>query len=136
MNMSARQGRSIAARQCRGLTADNAEQRQNVAALSVVVSARLAAMAQGRGTNSVRDFGIDRSHGRHRERLLAARQAATTKVRETTLVSLLATLAVACGVFAALFAESAAKCSPDRRSESDLREANRFLRIRSSRICR
>jgi PAS domain S-box-containing protein len=61
------------------------------------------------------------------ERLLAARQAASTKVRETTLLSLLGTLAVACGVFAALFRGIRREMLARRSSESDLREANRFL---------
>jgi len=110
------------------LTADNAEQRQNVAALSALVRARAAAMTQGRGTNSIRDVRelTDRMAAIE-ERLLAARHAAMAKVRETTLVSLLATLAVACGVFAVLFRGIRREMFARRRSESDLREANRFL---------
>jgi len=110
------------------LTADNAEQRQNVAALSALVRARAAAMTQGRGTNSIRDVRelTDRMAAIE-ERLLAARHAAMTKVRETTLVSLLATLAVACGAFAALFRGIRREMFARRRSESDLRETNRFL---------
>jgi PAS domain S-box-containing protein len=102
------------------LTADNAEQRQNVDAL--------AAMARERGTNSILEVRelTDRMAAIE-GRLLAARQAAMIKVRETTLVSLLATLAVACGVFTALFRGIRREMLARSRSESDLREANRFL---------
>jgi PAS domain S-box-containing protein len=129
------------------LTADNAEQQQNVAALDALVTARLAAMARAlsayadsgltaapaamareRGAISTLDVRelTDRMAGIE-ERLLAARQAATAKVRETTLLSLLATLTVACGVFTALFRGIRREMLARRSSEGDLREANRFL---------
>ena len=131
----------------RRLTADNAEQRQNVDALAALVTARLAAMT--RALSAFADAGLAAAHAAMalergarstlevreltnrmvaiEERLLAARQAAATKVRETTLLSLLATLAVACGVFAALFRGIRREILARRRSESDLREANSFL---------
>jgi len=52
---------------------------------------------------------------------------ATTRVRETALVSLLGALAVACGVFTALFRGIRREMLARGSSESDLREANRFL---------
>jgi len=129
------------------LTADNAEQRQNVAALGALVAARSAAMTRAlsahsdsgpsaaqaaialeRDRNSTRNARelIDHMAGIE-EQLLAARHAATTEEREITLISLLATLAVASGVFTALFRGISREILGRRRSESDLREANRFL---------
>jgi PAS domain S-box-containing protein len=131
----------------RRLAADNAEQRQNVEALAALVTARLAAMT--RALSAFADAGLAAAHAAMalergarstlevrelinrmvaiEERLLAARQTASAKVRETTLLSLLATLAVACGVFAALFRGIRREIHARRRSEGDLREANRFL---------
>jgi PAS domain S-box-containing protein len=131
----------------RRLTADNAEQRQNVETLAALVTARLAAMT--RALSAFADAGLAAAHAAMalergarstlevreltnrmvaiEERLLAARQAAATKGRETTLLSLLATLAVACAVFAALFRGIRREIHARRRSEGDLREANRFL---------
>jgi PAS domain S-box-containing protein len=131
----------------RRLTADNAEQRQNVAALGKLVSARSAAMtralsayadaglaaaraamAQGRNANSIHEIRELTDHmAAIEEKLLVLRLAATTWVREITLVSLLATLAVACGIFTALFRGIRREMLARRRSETDLREANRFL---------
>src|SRR6267154_5564143 len=107
----------------RRLTADNTEQRQNVEALGALVAARLAAMT--RALSAFADAGPAAAHAAMalergarstlevreltnrmiaiEERLLVARQTASTKVRQATLLSLLATLTVACGVFAALF---------------------------------
>jgi PAS domain S-box-containing protein len=131
----------------RRLTADNATQRQNVEALAALVTARLAAMT--RALSAFADAGLAAAHAAMalergarstlevreltdrmaaiEERLLAARQAAASKVRETALLSLLATLAVACGVFAALFRGIRRELLARRRSEGDLREANSFL---------
>jgi PAS domain S-box-containing protein len=115
----------------RRLTADNAEQRQNVEALAALVTARLAAhaaMAPERGARSTLEVReLTNRMVAIEERLLTARRAASTKVRETTLLSLLATLAVACGVFTALFRGIRRELLARRRSESDLREANSFL---------
>jgi PAS domain S-box-containing protein len=129
------------------LTTDNAEQRQNVAALGALLAARSAAMrlalsapsdsspsaaqaalALERDRNSTRNARelIDRMAAIE-EQLLAARLAATTEERETTLISLLVTLAVASGVFTALFRGISREVLGRRRSENDLREANRFL---------
>jgi PAS domain S-box-containing protein len=131
----------------RRLTADNADQQQNVAALGTLVTAHSAAMtralsayadsglaaaraamAREPGVNSILDVRelTDRMAAIE-ERLLAARQEAIIEVRETTLVSLLGTLAVACGIFTALFRGIRREMLARRRSESDLREANGFL---------
>jgi PAS domain S-box-containing protein len=128
------------------LTVDNAEQRQNVTELGALVTARSAAMTHALSafadsglvtaraaiaeerTNTTRDArALTDRMAAIEERLLNARQADMAKVQEATGIALLATLAVACGVFAALFRGVHREMLARRRSESDLREANRFL---------
>jgi len=103
----------------RRLTADNPEQLENVAALGPLLAARPTAMT------SVREL-TDRMAVIEAQ-LLAERQEAMVKVRETTLVSFLVTLTVAGGVFTALFRGVHREVLSRRSSENDLREANRFL---------
>jgi PAS domain S-box-containing protein len=103
----------------RGLTADNPEQWQNLAALGVLLAARPTAMTSVRQLTDHMD-AIE-AH------MLTERQVTMAKVRQTTLVSLLVTLIVAGGVFTALFRGVHREVLSRRSSESDLREANRFL---------
>jgi PAS domain S-box-containing protein len=106
----------------RRLTADNSEQVKNVAALAALVE-------QERDSDSTQRVRELTDHmAAIEERLLAARQAATTKVRETTLVSLLATLAVASGLFTAFFRGIRREMLARRSAESALRVSEQYNR--------
>jgi PAS domain S-box-containing protein len=130
------------------LTADNPVQQRNLAALEPLVTGRLAALngvlranqefgllaaravlAQSRKTNStvhVRE-STDRMDSVE-ERLLAERQLATTKERRTTLISLLVTMAVAAGLFTALFRAIHREMRGRRNAENALRASEQYNR--------
>jgi PAS domain S-box-containing protein len=129
------------------LTLDNPDQIRNVRELRALVSAHLNDIAAGldafasSGLAAARAV-LARSRDRgvalkvHRQadlmdgleqRYLTEREAAAAKVRATTLISLIVTLAVAALVFVALFAGVHREMRARRRSENELRGANRFL---------
>jgi PAS domain S-box-containing protein len=129
------------------LTQDNPVQQANVARLSSLVAGRLddineglrvfassglaaarVALARSRELNPIEKVhaqtdamdGLERGY-------LAEREAAATRSRVTTLISLIVTLAAAAAVFIALFAGIHREMRARRRSDAELVEANRFL---------
>jgi PAS domain S-box-containing protein len=130
------------------LTRDNPTQRQNLAALRPIVAGRLAAMTSA--LRAFEDFGIPAARAvisvtrmtnatqavhaqtermdREEVRLLAERQKAAARVRNTTLVSLLATLAVATLSFAALFRGVHREMRARRDAERALRASDLYNR--------
>jgi PAS domain S-box-containing protein len=129
------------------LIGDNPAQLQNFASLKSAVAARLNEMSNGEvalhafglpaaravlrigrlgnTTQNVR-AAIDRMEGVE-VRLLAERNRETARVRNTTLISLLITLAAAAALFTALFRGIHREMRARRDSEAGLLEANRFL---------
>ena len=129
------------------LIGDNPAQLQNFASLKSAVAARLNEMSSGEvalhafglpaaravlrigrlgnTTQNVR-AAIDRMDGVE-VRLLAERNRETARVRNTTLISLLITLAAAAALFTALFRGIHREMRARRDSEAGLLEANRFL---------
>jgi PAS domain S-box-containing protein len=130
------------------LTADNPVQRNNLAALVPLVTARLATMAsvltahtdfglpaaravmalsrQKNTTHEVRAF-TDRMASIE-ERLLAARQTAAIGARNSTLIWLLGTLVAAAGLFTALFRGIHREMRARRDAESALRASAQYNR--------
>jgi PAS domain S-box-containing protein len=130
------------------LTADNPAQRHDVQILKTIVDGRIEIIAQAleafqrtglaaaravlahtRGSNDIRQVRalIDRMDALEVESL-AARKAASTSVRHTTLVSLLVTLFVASGVFVALFGGIRREMQARREIERALRTSERYNR--------
>lgn len=129
------------------LIGDNPAQLQNFASLKSAVAARLNEMSSGavalhafglpaaravlrigrlgNTTQNVRT-AVDRMDGVE-VRLLAERNRETARGRNTTLISLLITLAAAAALFAALFRGIHREMRARRDSEAGLLEANRFL---------
>ncbi|MEA3133251.1 MAG: hypothetical protein QOG17_1097 [Gammaproteobacteria bacterium] len=130
------------------LTADNPVQRHNLAALEPIVAARLTAMnselaayaefglaaarammAVGRKTSSMQDVReITDRMDTVEEHLLEARERATVSARNITLISLLITLAVASGLFTALFRGIHRETRARRDAENALRASEQYNR--------
>jgi PAS domain S-box-containing protein len=132
----------------RSLTVDNPGQRANMLALQPIVEGRLAAMASA--LTAFQDFGlaaaravIGVTRNRHATqavraqiavmdaeevRLLNQRDSQIAGVRATTLVSLLATLTVASGLFFALFRGIHREMLARRDAENLLRASDRYNR--------
>jgi PAS domain S-box-containing protein len=130
------------------LTADNPIQQHNLAALLPLVTAQLASMtsalaaeadfgapaaraviALGSRTNSTQGIRqLTERMAALEERLLTARQATTTRDRHTTLISLLVTLAVAAGLFTALFRAIHREMLRRREAENSLRASEQYNR--------
>jgi PAS domain S-box-containing protein len=130
------------------LTADNPVQRNNLAALVPLVTARLATMASVLTAHT--DFGLPAARavmalGRQKntthevraftdhmasieERLLAARQTAAIGARNSTLIWLLGTLVAAAGLFTALFRGIHREMRARRDAESALRASAQYNR--------
>jgi PAS domain S-box-containing protein len=130
------------------LLGDNPTQLKNLAALRAEVDSRLNEMQSGavalhsfgilaaravlrvgrltRSTESVR-MAVDRMDGLE-VRLLARRTQATSNIRQTTLISLLITLAVASALFIALFRAIHHEMSGRRDAEHALRASEQYNR--------
>jgi PAS domain S-box-containing protein len=130
------------------LTVDNPAQKVNLAALEPMVNARLATMtsaltaytdlglpaaraaiAAGRNTNATEDVrALTARMDFLEERLLAARQMAMANERHTTLISLLATLAIASALFIVLFRGIHREMVARREAENALRASEYYNR--------
>jgi PAS domain S-box-containing protein len=143
----------------KSLTADNPEQQRNVAVLKTAIDGRLdelasvilayqsfglpAARALSRiqqTTHGSRDQEVENNTDRMEGvevRLLADREAATERVRKSTLISLLATLSIAFAVFFALFRGIHREIRGRREAEEALRASDQYNRsiIESSPDC-
>jgi PAS domain S-box-containing protein len=129
------------------LTADNPVQQQNLAELRSLVAARLGNIADSLKAfassglpaaravlGQTRDRDVTQQVRRQAEvmdglerRYLIERQASAARVRATTLLSLIVTLAVAALVFTALFAGIRREMRARGQSERELKDTNRFL---------
>jgi PAS domain S-box-containing protein len=114
------------------LVADNPTQLKNLAALRSVVESRLNDMRSG--AVALHSFGVpaaraafDRMDGVE-ARLLARRNQATANIRQTTLISLLITLAVASALFIALFRAIHHEMAGRRDAEHALRASEQYNR--------
>jgi PAS domain S-box-containing protein len=130
------------------LVADNPVQRKNVAVVRPIVAGRLGAMAST--LTAFGDFGLPAARAvmlvtrqtsatqqvrtqiermdAEEVRLLGERQASASHVRATTLISLLMTLAVASGLFLALFRAIHREMRARREAEVALRDSDRYTR--------
>jgi PAS domain S-box-containing protein len=130
------------------LTADNATQQRNVAALRPIVMGRLEAMASA--LTAFADFGLPAARAviavtrrtnatqsvraqtdildAEEVRLLGLRQKASADVRSSTLLSLLATLALASALFIALFRGVHREVRARREAEDAVRASDRYSR--------